>query len=366
MSGAGSEAAASRPLLVFHPAGVFFALAAAMAVALPWLWLFPLQDPRLAHVRLGLFGFGGMAVCGYVLTAQRAWTGRAPPLPALALAASALAARLAALGFPQALWPLLLLLPAALTALWPVMRAGRRDKVPLAAAPLLLVGAEALLSGWPDGAGLLPMGMAALIFVVGGRLVPAFTAEARRRRGLRVSRRPPLWPGVVLLAAGLFHAGGPGSLALLAALAWVALFSLDGLRLGPANRMLCLGYAGLVPGILAVVAARYALVPQIVQVHVLTMATMGPMILAIAARVAMRRPVGAELVPLGRHWAAFGLILAAAIARALAELPGAPPAWLTVAGIGWSAAWALFLSAHLQAWMRPAPFPLLSALRHEA
>ncbi|MBN9547898.1 MAG: NnrS family protein [Alphaproteobacteria bacterium] len=63
-----------RPL-IFHPAGVFFALAAVVAAVLPWLWLLPLTDPGQAHVRLGIFGFGGMAVSGYLLTAQRAWTG---------------------------------------------------------------------------------------------------------------------------------------------------------------------------------------------------------------------------------------------------------------------------------------------------
>ena len=64
-----------RSPLIFYPAGVFFALAAIVAIILPWLWLLPLADPGQAHVRLGIFGFGGMAVSGYLLSAQRAWTG---------------------------------------------------------------------------------------------------------------------------------------------------------------------------------------------------------------------------------------------------------------------------------------------------
>ncbi len=90
----------ARAALWRHPAGVFFALAAALATALPWVWLLPLDDPRLAHVRLGIFGFGGAAVAGYVLTAQRAWTGRDAPLPAWLLGTLALAARIAALRWP--------------------------------------------------------------------------------------------------------------------------------------------------------------------------------------------------------------------------------------------------------------------------
>ncbi|WP_291337205.1 NnrS family protein, partial [Albidovulum sp.] len=112
---------APRAALWRHPAGVFFALAAVFATALPWIWLLPLDDPRLAHVRLGIFGFGGAAVTGYVLTAQRAWTGRDAPLPAPLLGALALAARIAAFRWPEAaLAPALPLALVAGAVLWPV------------------------------------------------------------------------------------------------------------------------------------------------------------------------------------------------------------------------------------------------------
>jgi len=358
------KGAGSNPLLAFHPAGVFFALAALMAAVLPWLWLLPLADPRLAHVRLGLFGFGGAAVCGYVMTAQKAWTGRPVPLPALGIGALVLAARLASLRWPEALWPVLLPAPAlALAILWPVLRAGRRDKAPLAAVPLMLVAAEALLPVHPDLAGMLPEAMAVLVFLVGGRLVPAFTAEARRRRGRRVPRRPPLWLGAVPLGAGLLLPGIAGAGALLAAALWVLCHGLDGLRLGKANRMLCLGYAGLFPGLLVVAAARLGLVPHLVEVHALTMGVMGPMILAVAARVSMRRTAGSELLPRRRHRITFWLVFLATATRIMAEVSGPSILWLSIAGAAWSLAWLLFLSAHAQALTRPAPFPLLSAMR---
>ncbi len=354
-----------RPLLIAHPAGVFFALAAVMAVALPWLWLLGLEEPRLAHARLGLLGFGGLAVCGYVITAQKAWTGHCLPAPAvLCAAALALGGRLASLGFPGDLWPVLLLpLPVAAMILRPVLQVGRWDKAPLAVTPLLLVAAEALVVVRPELAGRVPMALAALVFLVGGRLVAAFCAESRRRRGLGAPRRLPSRPGAALLAMGLLHEGSIGTLALLATLPWVVVAGLGGLRLGPANRMLCLAYAGLVPGILAVVVTRCGLMPEVAQVHVLTMAVMGPMILAVAARVTMRRPAGAELAPRRRHWIALALIFAAALARGLAELPGQGPFWLPAAGLGWSAAWMTFLSVHVGALAKPAPFPLLSAER---
>jgi len=357
-------AGANRSMLIFHPAGIFFALAGIIAVVLPWLGLLSLADPRLAHIRLGLFGFGGTAICGYVMTAQKAWTGRAFPVPALLAGALALGARLASLGFPMAFWPVFLFsLPVALMILWPVLLARRWDKIPLAMVPLALVAAEVLLvDGW-DIAGLLPSALAVLIFVVGSRLVSSFAAEARRRRDLSVPHRPPLWLGCILLGSGLLHQGGIGMLAMPATVLWIIIRSVDGYRLGQANRMLALGYAGLVPGMIAIAAARFGLVPHLVQVHALTMATMGPMILAVAARITMHRPAGAGLLPRRRHWTALVLISLAALTRGLAELSELAPILLVAAGIGWSAAWIFFLSAHLQALMQPAPFPLLSAER---
>ncbi len=260
------------------------------------------------------------------MTAQKAWTEHRLPAPALFIGALALGARLASLGFPGDLWPVVLLsLPVALMILWPVLRARRWDKAPLAMVPLALVAAEAMVLDRPDLAGLLPMAIAALVFTVGGRLVPSFVAEVRRRRGLGALRRPPLWPGAALLAAGFLQESPTGTLALLAAVPWVAVHSVDGLRLGQANRMLCLGYTGLVPGLFAIAAARSGMVPQLVAVHALTMVSMGPMILVVAARVTMRCPAGAALQPRRRHWVALGFVSGAAVARTLAELPGQAP-----------------------------------------
>lgn len=116
-----------RSPLIFYPAGVFFALAAIVAIILPWLWLLPLADPGQAHVRLGIFGFGGMAISGYLLTAQRAWTGQEPPLPTLGLAALALGARMLALAEPQSIW--LVCLPSLVVALAILLPVDRKSVV---------------------------------------------------------------------------------------------------------------------------------------------------------------------------------------------------------------------------------------------
>jgi len=127
--------------------------------------------------------------------------------------------------------------------------------------------------------------------------------------------------------------------------------------------MLCLGYAALAAGLLGIVATRLGILPPLAQVHLLTMGTMGSMVAAVAARVSMRRIEDIGLVPLTRHWIALWLIFAATGARCLAEMVTPHEALMTMAGIVWSAAWILFLSAHLAALLHPAPFPLLSAER---
>ncbi|MGO4558116.1 NnrS family protein [Mesorhizobium sp. 2RAF21] len=355
----------TRSPLIFHPAGAFFALAAIVAVILPWLWVLPLEDAGQAHVRLGIFGFGGMAVSGYLLTAQRAWTGAEPPLPTLGLAALALGARTLALAEPESVWLASLpLLVIALAILLPVLRARRWDKAPLALVPLGLVMAEGALVRQQMPAAALPLAMGAVILAVGDRMTAAFLIEERRRRGLPQRPAARTWPGLAMMGLGIFSSGAIGTSALTIAALWVLRRAWAGVGAWPASRMLCMAYAALAAGLLGIAAARVGMLPPLVQAHLLTMGAMGSMIMAVAARVSMRRTHDKGLMPLTRHWIALWLILAATAARCLAE--AATPhhdALMTTAGIVWSAAWLLFLSAHLAALGHPAPFPLLSAER---
>jgi uncharacterized protein involved in response to NO len=353
-----------RSQLIFHPAGVFFALAAIAAAVLPWLWLLPLTDSGQAHVRLGIFGFGGIAVSGYLLTAQRAWTRRDAPLPTLGLAGLALGARMLALAEPRSIWLVCLPLSVvALSILTPVLQARRWSKAPLALVPLGLVIAEVALVQQQIPAAALPLAMSALIMAVGGRMITAFLSEERRRRRLPQRRAVPVWPGIIMLGLGTISSGAMGTLALTFTVLWVLHKTLDGLGAWPANRMLCLAYAALAAGLLGIVAERLGLLPPLAQVHLLTMGTMGSMIAAVAARVTMRRIEGVGLMPLTRHWVVLWLIFVATGARCAAEVTAPHHTLLIIAGLTWSSAWLLFLSAHLAALRHPAPFPLLSAER---
>jgi len=365
MGEARSAEGVTRSPLIFYPAGVFFALAAIIAAILPWLWLMPLEDPGQAHVRLGIFGFGGIAVSGYLLTAQRAWTGARPPLPTLGLAALALGARMLALAEPESVWLVSLpLLVIALAILLPVLRARRWDKVPLALVPLGLAIAEGALVRLQIPAAALPLAMGAVILAVGGRMTAAFLIEERRCCGLPQRPAARTWPGLAMMGFGVFSSGAIGTSALAITALWVLHRAWTGVGAWPANRMLCIAYAALAVGLLGIAAARLGMLPPLIQTHLLTMSAMGSMVVAVAARVSMRRVQNIGLMPLTRHWIALWLIFAATAVRCMAEM--ATPhhnALMITAGIVWSAAWLLFLSAHLAALVHPAPFPLLSAER---
>lgn len=337
------------PRLIWHPAGPFFTLSALAAVALPWVSALSLADPH-THLRLAVFGFAGSAVSGYVLTALPAWAGRGAALPAALLAGLVTLSRGAALAWPDAVAPLLPLFLVACAILWPVLSARNWAKLPLAAMPLALAGAEALvILGKLDGS-LLPMALAALILAVGGRAIPAFLNAERKRRSQPARPAGPVWPALAVMALAL-ASGADWGLALVAI--WVLHRASKGIRAGGANRMLCLGYAGLAPGLLAPVLQ----VPPLIALHLLTLFAIGPMILAFAGRVTMNRQDGG-LIPRRRHWAALALILTAALLRPMAET--APQA-LWLAGAAWSLAWVLVLTVHLPALLRPAPFPVFSA-----
>lgn len=350
--------------LARHPAGPFFAISAALAVALPWLWILPFEDPRQVHLRLGLFGFGGAAILGYVLTAMPAWTGRGPVLPLAALWMLFLAGRAAGLFWPWEVWPALLpQLALGGAVLAPVAAARLWARLPLAALPLLAGLAEAgVIAGAVAPRGI-ALAMAVLVLTVGGRMLPAFLAAEAARQGREPpAPRLPLWPAPVaaVLAIAWPPLGWP-------ALMLVAAVMADRLRpalspgAGGANRMLAIGWAWVLPGLaLSLLVAEGPAMTA--AEHLITTGAMGGAIMATASRAAMRR-AGGGLRPGAGQMAAFALISLAAILRPLSSLSEAEAGWLAASGLVWSLGWALFLAVHLRAMARPAPFPVLSARR---
>lgn len=357
----------------------FFLLGGAFAVAAILAWVLALHgiagigqpDAASWHAHEMLFGFGGAAIGGFLLTAVATWTGRppvaGPPLGALVVAW--LAGRLAmasslpapAVALLDLAFPLLM---AAITAREIIAGRSRRN-FGIAAGVTLLAALDALFhlgrtGAWPgaDRVALLltAHGLALLVTVVGGRIIPSFTANWLRLRG--DARLPRAWPWLerlVLAAtalAGLADSlGAPAPVAAASAMAAAAAHAarLAAWR-GPATArepllaVLHVAYAWL--------PAAYALLgltalglplPHSAALHALTMGGVGSMVLAVSTRVALGH-TGRPLVAAPLTVAAYAVLNVAVVARIAGPLSaGAAMAWVDAAAAGWIVAFGLFL-----------------------
>jgi len=192
----------------------FFLLAGVYAAVgmSAWLWIYvtgslPLRSlpPQLWHSHEMLFGFIGAAVAGFVLTAVPSWTGSRgfAGAPLIALTILWLAGRIAFAFFNSI--PLIfvilaeiLFLPAVIVTIAPsLLRTRNRNIVlPLVIAAfwaadlafLYAVHAEDVVAA----SSALRAGIDVILFlltIIAGRIVPSFTANALRKKGVEVSFR---------------------------------------------------------------------------------------------------------------------------------------------------------------------------------
>ncbi len=341
------------------------------AAALVW-------PPALWHAHEMLMGYAAAALAGFLLTAVPSWQKSAPIAPPrlAALTALWLAGRVAV--WAAAVLPAWLVaavdlafLPALLVFGVPELLQPRakRNRVFVAVISILIAGnalmhaAAAELIDQRLGALLTLDGFALLITILGGRVVPAFTAGALTARGLRdavakseiLDRLSIL--GVVLFVAtdALADSWSPaapvaGAIALAAALVNGARLSRWGWRhvLGePIVWILHLAYAWLAVGLAARGLADFGLIPPLASLHALAVGAVGSMTIAIMSRAAL----GHSGRPLVAPWPvaiAYGLVSVAAVARMIGGTGG-----LTVAGVAWTAAFAAFSAVFVPILTRP-------------
>jgi uncharacterized protein involved in response to NO len=315
-----------------------------------------------------LFGYGTAVLAGFLLTAIPSWSGRAPIRGGAlaALAAIWLAGRLAISAggaFPALAATVdLAFLPALALAIVPALRAAPRRK--LVFLPVLGTLALADLVTQLDGLDVLPGAGAQalrvaldlfvlLIALIGGRIVPAFTASALATAGAAGARpfaaRDRLAIGSLVLllltdVAGLARVAG--AIALVAALlnGW-RLFGWGGSRTmhEPILWVLHLGYAWLAVGLAwKGLVGLTGFAPPGDALHGLAVGAVGTMSLAVMSRATLGhtgRPLHAPRSIL----ASYLLVSAAAIARLLAALvPGLALPLLLISGALWSLAFAVF------------------------
>ena len=388
------DSAIKRPAFALFAYGFrpFFLAVGVYAVLglIAWLWIYttgaqplPSQPAQLWHGHEMLYGFVGAAIAGFLLTAVPSWTsargfaGR----PLILLAALWLTGRLAfaaAAVLPLtivavcelAFIPVLagLLAPALLRArnrnsplllvlvsIWLTdvvfMYALMRDDVLLARTTLLVAIDIVLL----------------LVTVIGGRIVPAFTASALRARGLATDLRTSRWIDGIVIAAMIavvlvdiidpWHQVA-GAVAAVAAIAhawrligWRSWRALD----EPLVWSLHLAYAWLPAGLAmkalylsgnAAWAAHW--------LHALTIGVAAAMILAVMTRASLGhtgRPLSASRL-IG---SAYILLSLAAVMRVLAPplAPGAYQWSVVAAGTLWICAFAIFIVIYTPILLRP-------------
>ena len=333
------------------------------------------------HSHEMLFGFAAAVIAGFLLTAVRNWTGLPTPTGVAlgALAALWLFARVLAVTGPGAMAAVvdMMFLPAlGLTIALPIWRSrdARNAKILGVVAALAVLNViyhlaylEGLPLRWTNIATQLALDLITLLMaIVGGRVIPAFTANAIAGAKPRRSLTLEILCFGSLLA--VLAAGAAGPWYELPSPVWAALLtvaaSAHAVRLAlwqPLRTrgvallaMLPLAY-GWIPVALALRALSHAaVVPAAAATHALTIGAMGSLMLAMMMRSALGH-TGRALVAGRAECAAFALAQLAAAVRVLgAAVPGLPyRETAVVAGTLWSLAFAVFLVRYWPILTRP-------------
>lgn len=379
-----------QPPLVVSAGFRFFFLAAgifavvSLAAWLAWLGIHAANGmivestlavaPQFWHAHEMIFGYGAAVVAGFFLTAVPNWTGA--PVARAGFVATVGAVWLlgrAAVWFSAFLPPelvavadLMFLPPLIVRVAWNLRRNPQPRNLVFIAILAAFVIANLLVHlewmGLTDDT-VLPglyfgvLTLAAMITVIGGRIVPAFTRNALRRNGAhaRLPTTSPMVDRAGILAAVLVALAvvlelpdaAIGTLALFAALA-------NGLRLAgwcgrdtlgePILWSLHLGFAMLVLGYLSLAAAMLVDVPSVIGAyHVLGIGAVGGMTLAVMSRAALGHTGRPLVAPAPVVWA-YGLIALAALVRGFGTdlFPGWYYTVMFLSGLMWMAGFALF------------------------
>ena len=368
------------PAILSYGFRPFFLSAGIFAIASMALWVGALTDgwplggdsygALYWHGHELLFGYGGAALAGFMLTAIPNWTGRLPVsgLPLLGLLLLWLAGRVVMLSpdyfgvYPAAaieaaFFPTLAVL-AAIEIIaghnWKnlkiVLVLTFLSAVNLAFHGLVVTGSDpqavfrAAISGF-----------VMLVAVVGGRMVPSFTRNWMAKAGSATLPSPfdrADKAALVALAAALGAWTATPEQVATACLCGVAAI-LHGYRWSrwhgwrtwrqPLLLQLHLAYGFLPMGLALMALAALGIVSHFSALHVLTVGVIGNMTLAVMTRATLGH-TGRSLVASRRTTTAYAALVLAALLRPLAELvPEHYQHILAVSGACWIAAFTLFV-----------------------
>ncbi|MGE5503391.1 MAG: NnrS family protein [Actinomycetota bacterium] len=378
---------------VFFAAGFrpFFLFAGVQAALMLPIWLLVWSGvlgvtlpvpPAVWHAHAMVFGFGGAAVGGFLLTAVPNWTNthHVSGRPLMVLFALWLAGRVASV-LAGVLPPVVVAvaelsyLPVlAVMMAKPLVAAGKWRNI--AFLPILgvlwvadaMVQAEALTGAQTGMLGIYcgVFILLLMIAIVGGRIVPSFTQNWWRMQGRAVEVKPITWiekggaaGSVVAAAVAQAHfAGTTGAGVVLLAAAAIHGVRLSrwhgaGTQANPILGVLHLGYLWLVIGLaLLGVSSLVPALPASAALHALTAGCVGTMVLAVMSRAALGHS-GRPLEVAKSTVAAYGLVSLGALLRVVAPLTDASAALTVAGGLAWTAAWVLFVVVYLPIVTRP-------------
>jgi uncharacterized protein involved in response to NO len=353
--------AGHRPF--FLAAGIWAATGIALWVA-ALAGVVPLSPSWHGHEML--FGFAVAAIAGFLMAAVPKWTNGETILGTrlTLLLALWLIGRVAMIA-GSATWLDLLFLPTFAGFIFAdIFRARNKRNYQV---PGMLFGLAALNALYHFYDGILALHAAtylivALIALIGGRIVPAFTQNALRMALRRdVTCRTPTWveavavPSVItvvlaeLFASGTWLSAGAAFVAGIVLLVRMAGWHSWKTRRMPIVWILHVGYFWVPVGFLLKAASEFAhLVPHSAALHALTAGAIGTMILAVASRAAL----GHAGLPLtASRWTVLAYVLVIAGAALRVAAPHAHA--MMLAGVLWSAGYTIFSVVYWPILTRP-------------
>jgi uncharacterized protein involved in response to NO len=354
----------------------FFLLASVLAVVtIPiWVLLFTgtigpfklLPDPLLWHAHEMIYGFAMAVIAGFLLTAVANWTGWAPVrgLHLLALVLVWLAGRIIvfipliptwlAIGVQLAFIPFLVV-----SLFVPLYKSRNIRNYVFLALLFLLFALEWLFLVIVDLRilHLSVLLVMAIISLVGGRIIPAFTVSALRQRGQNVKNTDqPIADRLTLLSwlilAALIYVYGTNSLWVAGAALFAAALLALRMRYYHTLKALCdpllwilhAAYLWLIIGLILLAAVALDLIASGPVWHAFTVGALGSAVIGMMARVALGH-TGRPLVCAPMTVLSFYLIQIAALSRTFGIIawPDHYTLWLSLSAATWTLAFLLYL-----------------------
>lgn len=331
------------------------------------------------HAHEMIYGFAMAVISGFLLTAVANWTGWSPVrgyhLAGLVLLW--LAGRIAPYIPELPHWVLILIegsfIPALAVSLFVPLYKSRniRNYVFLGLLTLLFIcDLSFLLTGQVTSLYIAIFIVSAMISLVGGRIIPAFTVSALRQRGhltLRNQDQPKLdklalasW----LAVAALFTITGAQGLIFAVNATAAAAIHLYRMRyyhtrLALADPLLWIlhaAYIWIIIGLVLLGLSALSSLNPVIGIHALTIGAIGSSTLGMMSRVALGH-TGRPLICSRAIVAAFYAMQAATIIRilGLTILTDYYVVWVTFSGLLWSAAFLIYLIIYTPILLEPRP-----------